>query len=62
MFPAATDVALAALYLGYGTALLRTSRKGSDAFPQSRLSDAPMAARLAFGAGAFLCFSGLTDI
>ncbi|EGT4448180.1 helix-turn-helix transcriptional regulator [Cronobacter malonaticus] len=62
VFPAAADVALAALYLGYGTALLRTSRKGSDAFSQSRLSDAPMAARLAFGAGAFLCFSGLTDI
>ncbi|ELQ6065401.1 helix-turn-helix transcriptional regulator [Cronobacter sakazakii] len=62
MFPAATDVALAALYLGYGIALLRIARKGSDAFPQSRLSDAPMAARLAFGAGAFLCFSGLTDI
>lgn len=62
VFPAAADVALAALYLGYGTALLRTSRRGSDAFSQSRLSDAPMAARLAFGAGAFLCFSGLTDI
>ncbi|EKY3196700.1 helix-turn-helix domain-containing protein [Cronobacter turicensis] len=61
-FPAATDCALAALYLGYGIALLRTAHKGSDAFSRSRLSDAPTAAKLAFVSGAFLCFSALTDI
>lgn len=60
--PVATDVMLVALYLGYGAALLRTARQGSDAFLLSRLSDAPTAAKLAFIAGAFLCFCGMTDI
>ncbi|ELY3761804.1 helix-turn-helix transcriptional regulator [Cronobacter universalis] len=62
VFPAATDCALAALYLGYGVALLRTARQGADAFSRSRLSDAPAAAKLAFVSGAFLCFSALTDV
>ncbi|ELQ6152110.1 helix-turn-helix domain-containing protein [Cronobacter turicensis] len=61
-FPATTDCALAALYLGYGLALLRAAHKGSDAFSRSRLSDAPTTAKLAFVSGAFLCFSALTDI
>jgi len=61
-FPVATDVALTALYFGYGIALLSTARHGADAFLLSRLSEAPAAAKIAAVAGAFLCFCGLTDI
>ena len=60
--PAMTDAVLAVLYLGYGVALLRTSLGGADAFVLARLTDSSITSSLAFAAGAFLCFSCLTDI
>ena len=60
--PAVTDAVLALLYLGYGIALLRTSLRGADAFVLARLTDSSITSSLAFAAGAFLCFSCLTDI
>jgi len=60
--PAMTDAVLAVLYLGHGVALLRTSLGGADAFVLARLTDSSITSSLAFAAGAFLCFSCLTDI
>lgn len=59
--PAATDGVLTLLYMGYGIALLRTSRQGADAFVLTRLTASPTASAMAFAAGCFLCFSALTD-
>lgn len=60
--PATTDAVLMLLYTGYGCALIRTARQGSDTFIFRRLSDSGSTSRLAFIAGLFLCFSGLTDL
>ena len=60
--PAITDAVLMALYVGYGCALIGTAYQGPDAFIFTRLNDAGPAARMAFLAGSFLCFSGLTDL
>ena len=60
--PATTDAVLMLLYIGYGCALIRTARQGSDAFIFRRLSDSGTTSSLAFIAGVFLCFSGLTDL
>lgn len=60
--PATTDAVLMLLYIGYGCALIRTARQGSDTFIFRRLSDSGTTSSLAFTAGGFLCFSGLTDL
>ncbi|RSB28906.1 helix-turn-helix domain-containing protein [Enterobacter cloacae] len=60
--PATTDVVLMLLYIGYGCALIRTALSGSDTFIFRRLSDSTSTSSLAFIAGCFLCFSGLTDL
>ncbi len=60
--PAATDLLLMLLFVGYGCALIGTSRLGADAFIFTRLSDARSISLMAFFAGGFLCFSGLTDL
>lgn len=60
--PATTDAVLMLLYMGYGGALIHTARQGSDTFIFTRLSDSGTTSRLAFIAGCFLCFSGLTDL
>lgn len=60
--PATTDAVLMVLYLGYGCALIRTARQGGDTFIFRRLSDSGSTSVLAFIAGVFLCFSGLTDL
>ncbi|MEQ5055933.1 AraC family transcriptional regulator [Klebsiella michiganensis] len=60
--PATTDVVLMLLYVGYGCALIRTALSGSDTFIFRRLSDSTSTSSLAFIAGCFLCFSGLTDL
>lgn len=60
--PATTDAVLMLLYVGYGCALIRSAMLGSDAFIFRRLSDNDSTSSLAFIAGGFLCFSGLTDL
>lgn len=60
--PATTDVVLMLLYIGYGCALIRTALLGSDTFIFRRLSGSVSNSSLAFIAGCFLCFSGLTDL
>lgn len=60
--PATTDAVLMLLYIGYGFALIRTALQGSDTFILKRLSDSASTSSLAFIAGSFLCFSGLTDL
>ncbi|EDY5736189.1 helix-turn-helix transcriptional regulator [Salmonella enterica] len=60
--PATTDVVLMLLYVGYGCVLIRTALLGSDTFIFRRLSDSASTSSLAFIAGCFLCFSGLTDL
>lgn len=60
--PAATDGVLTLLYMGYGIALLRTSRQGADAFVLTRLTASPTTSAMAFAAGCFLFFSALTDL
>lgn len=60
--PGLTDAMLMALYIGYGGALVGTAYQGPDAFILTRLNDARPAALMAFLAGSFLCFSGLTDL
>ncbi|ROP48532.1 AraC-like DNA-binding protein [Enterobacter sp. BIGb0383] len=60
--PATTDAVLMLLYIGYGSALIRTARQGGDRFIFTRLSDTRTTSLLAFIAGGFLCFSGLTDL
>ncbi|MCB5307428.1 helix-turn-helix domain-containing protein [Yersinia massiliensis] len=60
--PATTDAVLMLLYVGYGCALIRTALLGSDTFIFRRLSDSASTSSLAFIAGCFLCFSGLTDL
>lgn len=60
--PGLTDAVLMALYIGYGGALVGTAYQGPDAFIFTRLNDARPAALMAFLAGSFLCFSGLTDL
>lgn len=60
--PATTDAVLMLFYIGYGCALIRTARQGSDTFIFRRLSDSGTTSSLAFIAGVFLCFSGLTDL
>ena len=56
------DSVLFLLYLAYGVALINVSWRGSDKFTEVRLSEASTAAKMAFAAGIFLCFSGLTDL
>ncbi|MGR4052030.1 helix-turn-helix domain-containing protein [Kosakonia cowanii] len=60
--PMATDIVLMLLYIGYGGALIWTAYRGADAFVLTRLTDAPSTSVMALLAGAFLCFSGLTDL
>lgn len=60
--PATTDAVLMLLYIGYGFALIRTALQGSDTFIFRRLSDSGTTSSLAFIAGVFLCFSGVTDL
>lgn len=60
--PASTDAVLTLLYTGYGCALIRTALQGSGTSIFRRLSDSSSTSSLAFIAGAFLCFSGLTDL
>lgn len=60
--PATTDAVLMLLYLGYGIALIHTANQGGDRFIFSRLNDSGPTALLAFIAGVFLYFSGLTDL
>lgn len=60
--PTITDTVLMLLYIGYGSALIRTAKQGGDRFIFSRLSDSGPTALLAFISGVFLCFSGLTDL
>lgn len=60
--PATTDAVLMLLYIGYGCALIRTALLGSDTFIFRRLSGSVSNSSLAFIAGCFLCFSGLTDL
>lgn len=50
------------LYIGYGCAMIQTALQGSDTFIFRRFSDSGSTASLAFIAGVFLCFSGLTDL
>ncbi|MFG1172334.1 helix-turn-helix domain-containing protein [Erwiniaceae bacterium CAU 1747] len=60
--PPITDTVLMLLYISYGCALIRTALQGSDTFIFRRLSDSASISSLAFIAGSFLCFSGLTDL
>ncbi|WP_227509726.1 helix-turn-helix domain-containing protein [Klebsiella michiganensis] len=60
--PATTDTVLMLLYIGYGCTLIRTALQGSNTFIFKRLSDNTSTSSLAFIAGGFLCFSGLTDL
>lgn len=60
--PISTDFVLMLLYIGYGGALIWTAYRGADAFVLARLTDARSTSVMAFLAGAFLCFSGLTDV
>lgn len=60
--PATTDAVLMLLYIGYGCTLIRTALQGSNTFIFKRLSDSTSTSSLAFIAGSFLCFSGLTDL
>jgi len=60
--PMSTDFVLMLLYIGYGGALIWTAYRGADAFVLARLTDARSTSVMAFLAGAFLCFSGLTDL
>jgi len=60
--PGITDAVLMVLYIGYGGALIGKAYQGPDAFIFTRLNDARPAALMAFLAGSFLCFSGLTDL
>ncbi len=60
--PATTDAVLVLLYIGYGCALIRMALQSSDTFIFGRLSDSGSTSSLAFIAGVFLCFSGLTDL
>ncbi|EPR9083499.1 helix-turn-helix domain-containing protein [Cronobacter dublinensis] len=62
MAPMTTDGVLMLLYVGYGAALILTACRGADAFILTRLTDARSTSMMAFLAGAFLCFSGLTDL
>ncbi|WKW42203.1 helix-turn-helix domain-containing protein [Kosakonia cowanii] len=60
--PISTDFVLMLLYIGYGGALIWTAYRGADTFVLARLTDARSTSVMAFLAGAFLCFSGLTDV
>ncbi|MGF6567813.1 helix-turn-helix domain-containing protein [Kosakonia cowanii] len=60
--PVTTDFVLMLLYIGYGGALIWIAHRGADAFVLARLTDARSTSVMAFLAGAFLCFSGLTDL
>jgi AraC-like DNA-binding protein len=60
--PISTDFVLMLLYIGYGGALIWTAYRGADAFVLARLTDARSTSVMAFLAGVFLCFSGLTDV
>lgn len=60
--PATTDAMLMLLYVGYGYALIRSALQESDTFIFRRLSDSASNSSLAFIAGCFLSFSGLTDL
>lgn len=57
----AVDALLAALYGGYGVALIRIGLRGADGLPGARLTSAPSAGRAALLAGGILVFSGLMD-
>lgn len=61
-WPSAIDTVLFLLYLAYGVALINVGWRGSDKFTEVRLSEASTATKMAFAAGIFLCFSGLTDL
>ncbi|ORM65562.1 hypothetical protein, partial [Pantoea rwandensis] len=58
----AIDTVLFLLYLAYGVALINVGWRGSDKFTEVRLSEASTAAKMAFAAGIFLCFSAITDL
>ncbi|WP_418773086.1 helix-turn-helix domain-containing protein [Klebsiella grimontii] len=60
--PATTDAVLMLLYIGYGCTLIRMALQESNTFIFKRLSDSTSTSSLAFIAGSFLCFSGLTDL
>ncbi|WP_205951878.1 helix-turn-helix domain-containing protein [Pantoea stewartii] len=60
--PALTDGLLFLLYAGYGIALLRTARKGTDILTASRLRDAALTQKMMMATGGFLCFSAVADM
>lgn len=60
--PATTDAVLMLLYIGYGCTLIQTALQRNNTFFFKRLSDSASTSSLAFIAGGFLCFSGLTDL
>lgn len=55
------DALLAALYLGYGAALLRLGLRGADGLINARLTAAGSASQAGMLAGGILIFSGLVD-
>lgn len=56
------DLVLAAVFFGYGFALLRIGSAGADGLPAARLSDTPRAQRATLVAGAMLVGSGAVDV
>lgn len=59
--PAALDVAIPALFTGYGAAMLLALSKGADALPRMRLSAGDMPAQVWRVIGASLIVSALSD-
>lgn len=56
------DLVLAAVFFGYGFALLRIGSAGADGLPAARLSDTPRAQTATLVAGAMLVGSGAVDV
>lgn len=56
------DLAVAALYLGVGAALIRMALEGPDGFGAARLSDGPKTQASVFLAGVMLIISGIFDV
>jgi len=56
------DLVLAAVFFGYGFALLRIGSAGVDGLPAARLSDMPRAQTATLVAGAMLVGSGAVDV
>lgn len=56
------DLVLAAVFFGYGFALLRIGSAGADGLPAARLSDTPRARTATLVAGAMLVGSGAVDV